>query len=282
MQYMLKLTPLGVQPHIFRVVSVDGQADIDHVLSLCDLSFDYAHYAERALYFARDLSASQALAVDVPLEDNDHYGPVSEEFAPFWRQELELAKLELEVLDLQAQPQQALQRFDALLEAHSARLGAALKEDTHPREQGERFKFVYVVHGVQHLVEVLMSSEKLNCFVPATLMGEGLVVDDDPLRPLSTALINASVAAAEAADAAAEAAEAAAEAAATEVAAKADAVVAGGDAAPEPAAPAENSAGLNLKVCTSRMRAFGAMRSEQSINQALQQAGASPLTIKIC
>lgn len=282
MQYMLKLTPLGVQPHIFRVVSVDGQADIDHVLSLCDLSFDYAHYAERALYFARDLSASRALAVDVPLEDNDHYGPVSEEFAPFWRQELELAKLKLEVLDLQAQPQQALQRFDALLEAHSARLGAALKEDTHPREQGERFKFVYVVHGVQHLVEVLMSSEKLNCFVPATLMGEGLVVDDDPLRPLSTALINASVAAAEAADAAAEAAEAAAEAAATEVAAKADAVVAGGDAAPEPAAPAENSAGLNLKVCTSRMRAFGAMRSEQSINQALQQAGASPLTIKIC
>lgn len=282
MQYMLKLTPLGVQPHVFRVVSVDGQADIDHVLSLCDLSFDYAHYAERALYFARDLSASQALAVDVPLEDNDHYGPVSEEFAPFWQQELELAKLELEVLDLQAQPQQALQRFDALLEAHSARLGAALKEDTHPREQGERFKFVYVVHGVQHLVEVLMSSEKLNCFVPATLMGEGLVVDDDPLRPLSTALINASVAAAEAADAAAEAAEAAAEAAATEVAAKADAVVAGGDAAPEQAAPAENSAGLNLKVCTSRMRAFGAMRSEQSINQALQQAGASPLTIKIC
>ena len=282
MQYMLKLTPLGVQPHIFRVVSVDGQADIDHVLSLCDLSFDYAHYAERALYFARDLSASRALAVDVPLEDNDHYGPVSEEFAPFWRQELELAKLELEVLDLQAQPQQALQRFDALLEAHSARLGAALKEDTHPREQGERFKFVYVVHGVQHLVEVLMSSEKLNCFVPATLMGEGLVVDDDPLRPLSTALINASVAAAEAADAAAEAAEAAAEAAATEVAAKADAVVAGGDVAPEQAAPAENSAGLNLKVCTSRMRAFGAMRSEQSINQALQQAGASPLTIKIC
>ena len=282
MQYMLKLTPLGVQPHIFRVVSVDGQADIDHVLSLCDLSFDYAHYAERALYFARDLSASRALAVDVPLEDNDHYGPVSEEFAPFWRQELELAKLELEVLDLQAQPQQALQRFDALLEAHSARLGAALKEDTHPREQGERFKFVYVVHGVQHLVEVLMSSEKLNCFVPATLMGEGLVVDDDPLRPLSTALINASVAAAEAADAAAEAAEAAAEAAATEVAAKADAVVAVGDAAPEQAAPAENSAGLNLKVCTSRMRAFGAMRSEQSINQALQQAGASPLTIKIC
>ena len=282
MQYMLKLTPLGVQPHIFRVVSVDGQADIDHVLSLCDLSFDYAHYAERALYFARDLSASRALAVDVPLEDNDHYGPVNEEFAPFWRQELELAKLALEVLDLQAQPQQALQRFDALLEAHSARLGAALKEDTHPREQGERFKFVYVVHGVQHLVEVLMSSEKLNCFVPATLMGEGLVVDDDPLRPLSTALINASVAAAEAADAAAEAAEAAAEAAATEVAAKADAVVAGGDAAPEQAAPAENSAGLNLKVCTSRMRAFGAMRSEQSINQALQQAGASPLTIKIC
>lgn len=282
MQYMLKLTPLGVQPHIFRVVSVDGQADIDHVLSLCDLSFDYAHYAERALYFARDLSASRALAVDVPLEDNDHYGPVSEEFAPFWRQELELAKLELEVLDLQAQPQQALQRFDALLEAHSARLGAALKEDTHPREQGERFKFVYVVHGVQHLVEVLMSSEKLNCFVPATLMGEGLVVDDDPLRPLSTALINASVAAAEAADAATKAAEAAAEAAATEVAAKADAVVAGGDAAPEQAAPAENSAGLNLKVCTSRMRAFGAMRSEQSINQALQQAGASPLTIKIC
>lgn len=282
MQYMLKLTPLGVQPHIFRVVSVDGQADIDHVLSLCDLSFDYAHYAERALYFARDLSASRALAVDVPLEDNDHYGPVSEEFAPFWRQELELAKLELEVLDLQAQPQQALQRFDALLEAHSAHLGAALKEDTHPREQGERFKFVYVVHGVQHLVEVLMSSEKLNCFVPATLMGEGLVVDDDPLRPLSTALINASVAAAEAADAAAEAAEAAAAAAATEVAAKADAVVAGGDAAPEQAAPAENSAGLNLKVCTSRMRAFGAMRSEQSINQALQQAGASPLTIKIC
>lgn len=282
MQYMLKLTPLGVQPHVFRVVSVDGQADIDHVLSLCDLSFDYAHYAERALYFARDLSASQALAVDVPLEDNDHYGPVSEEFAPFWRQELELAKLELEVLDLQAQPQQALQRFDALLEAHSARLGAALKEDTHPREQGERFKFVYVVHGVQHLVEVLISSEKLNCFVPATLMGEGLVVDDDPLRPLSTALINASVAAAEAADAAAEAAEAAASAAATEVAAKADAVVAGGDAAPEQAAPAENRAGLNLKVCTSRMRAFGAMRSEQSINQALQQAGASPLTIKIC
>lgn len=283
MQYMLKLTPLGVQAHVFRVVSLEGQADVDHVMTLCDLAFDYAHYAERALYFAQQNAALQALNIDCPELDSEHYGPSDDEFAPFWQQELPLESLALEKLALGEQSPQALQRFDAILGAYSARVGQELKEDTHPREQGERFKFVYVVNGVQHLVEVLMCSTKLNCFVPATLMGEGLVVDDDPQRPLSTTLIDESVAAE-------QKAELAAEQAANAAADLADVVILdeSTDAALTPAekikaqAVAAQEQGLNLKLCTTRMRAMGAMRSEQSMHQALQQAGKQAIEVKIC
>lgn len=284
MQYMLKLTPLGVQAHVFRVVSLEGQADVDHVLTLCDLAFDYAHYAERALYFAQDGAALQALNIDCPELDSEHYGPSDDEFAPFWQQELPLESLALEKFALGGQSWRALERFDAILGEYSARVGQELKEDTHPREQGERFKFVYVVNGVQHLVEVLMCSTKLNCFVPATIMGAGLIVDDDPQRPLSTALIDESVAAEQAAEAAADAdsaADADANTTAITPALKVDESVeaAAKSKAPMPIMP---ETGLNLKLCTTRMRALGAMRSEQSMHQALQQAGEQAITVKIC
>lgn len=271
MQFMLKLTVLGVEPHVFRVVSIEGQADTEHVMSLCDLAFDYARYSERSLYFAQDVEAIKALSLDADDADDDHYGPVDNSFAPFWQQNLKIDQLSLSELKLSAAEPAALRRFDELIKEQSAAVGYALETDVHPNERRGGFYFLYVVHGVQHLVEVLMCSEKLFCFIPATLMGEGLVVDDDPERPLSVELINESVAAAEAAEASAAAS------ADAEMASAADAATVA-----EAGAGSEGEGGLNLKHCTSRMRAFGAMRSEKSMHQALEQSGASPLTIKIC
>lgn len=281
MQYMLKLTPLGVQAHVFRVVSLEGQADVDHVLTLCDLAFDYAHYADRALYFAQQKSALQALNIDCLKLDSEHYGPSGDEFMPFWQQELNLASLMLEKFSLRVQSHRALERFDAILDEYSIRVGYELKEDTHPREQSDRFKFVYVVNGVQHLVEVLMCSSKLNCFVPATLMGAGLVVDDDPQRPLSTALINESVAAEQAAELETE--QVAEQEGAVTSALKVDESVEATQSEKIKAqAEAAQESGLNLKLCTTRMRALGSMRSEQSMHQALQQSVDQAIIVKLC
>ena len=39
MQYVLKLTPLGIEHHVFRVVSVDSFGSTEHVLNLCNVSW---------------------------------------------------------------------------------------------------------------------------------------------------------------------------------------------------------------------------------------------------
>ena len=113
-------------------------------------------------------------------------------------------------MQIKSGSQEALKRFDILLESMSEMLSMsdkqsngvvnvdecvsvkasnACKADTHP-DHIFRFKFIYVLNGVKHLVEVMMSSEKLNCFLPATLMGDGLIVDDNNDRPLSIAMLN--------------------------------------------------------------------------------------------
>lgn len=264
MQYVLKLTPLGIEHHVFRVVSVDGLADTEHVLNLCNLSFGYGNYDSKELIFAKDAAAFKALSVDSVDEDDDHYGPTGNEFAAFWQDEPKFEGLELLTIQIKSGSQEALKRFDILLESMSEMLSMsekqsdgvvnvdecvsvkasnACKADTHPGDQNFRFKFIYVLNGVKHLVEVMMSSEKLNCFLPATLMGDGLIVDDNNDRPLSIAMLNEIMASHENDEAAED--------------------------------------GLNLKECTSRMRALGAMRGAQKINDALLKAGAEPLSFKV-
>ncbi|MDY2798766.1 MAG: hypothetical protein SOV16_06305 [Anaerobiospirillum succiniciproducens] len=264
MQYVLKLTPLGIEHHVFRVVSVDGLADTEHVLNLCNLSFGYGNYDSKELIFAKDAAAFKALSVDSVDEDDDHYGPTGNEFAAFWQDEPKFEGLELLTIQIKSGSQEALKRFDILLESMSEMLlmsekqsdgvvnvdecvsvkaSNACKADTHPGDQNFRFKFIYVLNGVKHLVEVMMSSEKLNCFLPATLMGDGLIVDDNNDRPLSIAMLNEIMASHENDEAAED--------------------------------------GLNLKECTSRMRALGAMRGAQKINDALLKAGAEPLSFKV-
>lgn len=264
MQYVLKLTPLGIEHHVFRVVSVDGLADTEHVLNLCNLSFGYGNYDSKELIFAKDAAAFKALSVDSVDEDDDHYGPTGNEFAAFWQDEPKFEGLELLTMQIKSGSQEALKRFDILLESMSEMLSMserqsdgvvnvdecvsvkasnACKADTHPGDQNFRFKFIYVLNGVKHLVEVMMSSEKLNCFLPATLMGDGLIVDDNNDRPLSIAMLNEIMASHENDEAAED--------------------------------------GLNLKECTSRMRALGAMRGAQKINDALLKAGAEPLSFKV-
>ena len=264
MQYVLKLTPLGIEHHVFRVVSVDGLADTEHVLNLCNLSFGYGNYDSKELIFAKDAAAFKALSVDSVDEDDDHYGPTGNEFAAFWQDEPKFEGLELLTMQIKSGSQEALKRFDILLESMSEMLSSsdkqsdgvvnvdecvsvkasnACKADTHPGDQNFRFKFIYVLNGVKHLVEVMMSSEKLNCFLPATLMGDGLIVDDNNDRPLSIAMLNEIMASHENDEAAED--------------------------------------GLNLKECTSRMRALGAMRGAQKINDALLKAGAEPLSFKV-
>lgn len=240
MQYVLKLTPIGVKHHVFRVVSVDGMADVEHVLSLCNLSFDYANYDTKELYFASDAAAFKALSVDVIDDDDQHFGPTGNEFAAFWESTLDLASLNVKHFKLAEDRELALGRFDELIERMQSSLNAATGSDMHPGDQVARFKFIYRLNGVKHLVEIMMSSEKLNCFVPATLMGEGLIEDNDEAKPLSAELINECIAAHDDDESLDE--------------------------------------GLNLKNCTSRMRALGALRGQEHINNAMLQAGATPLT----
>lgn len=245
MQYVLKLTPLGVKHHIFRVVSIDGMADVEHVLNLCNLSFDYGYYEDKALYFAKDQAAFKTISIDVDFAAlEDTYGPTGNEFKEFWLNELDLEQISLEKVDLLAAPSLAIGRFDELLERmdllaaegnESARALTSM-EDHHPEDHRAKFKFIYVQHGVQHLVEVMTSSQKLKCFLPATLMGEGLVIDTE--SKLSPQMLN-------------------------------DCLDAHAD---------DDS--LNLKDCTSRMRALGAMRGDNFINQAVINAGATPLKFK--
>ena len=297
MQFLLKFTPLGVPHHVFRVISVDGAADVEHVLNLAHLSFSYQNYPERQIYNPTSLEALWSLTLD-PKEREaanpdvpEHYGPQGDEFAPFWQQELSLSDLALQKIDLQSDRHAALQRFDELIAAARATLSAAASAqatqstaasaaspsdenvvqpgsdilasdsnaDNHrlgqsdpqrhmavgtnaavPRGANLRFKFVYVVHGVMHLVEVLMAEEKLKCFIPATLMGEGLIEDNE--GNLSRQMLQDFLVQHEDDDDFAE--------------------------------------GLNLKECTSRMRALGAFRANEQINEALLQAGAVAIKYK--
>lgn len=237
MQYLLKVTILGVKHHVFRVVSVDGAADIEHVLNLCDLSFDYALYNTKELYFAQDYESFEALALDYEPYDDDRYGPTGKEFDSFWTQTVDVKKINTHSLSLEQQKSEFVKPFDALLESQIALFNEHIAPKVNDLQQ--HFKFIYVLNGVQHLVEVMIRSEKLKCFLPAALMGEGLIEDNDENKPLSVAMLNDFLSAHE---------------------------------------NDENfDDGLNLKACTARLRALGALRNNNNINNALVNAGATPL-----
>ena len=237
MQYLLKVTILGVKHHVFRVVSVDGAADIEHVLNLCDLSFDYAGYNTKELYFAKDYDSFTKMALDYQPYDEKRYGPSGKEFDSFWHQQVELSKLNTFALKLCDNKSDFIKPFDELIESQSA----LYQEHIAPRitDLQKHFKFIYVLNGVQHLVEVMTSSEKLKCFLPAALMGEGLIEDSDETKPLSLTMLNEFLSAHE---------------------------------------NDENfDDGLNLKDCTARLRALGSQRNSDNINNAIVKAGAKPL-----
>lgn len=237
MQYLLKVTILGVKHQVYRVVSVEGAADIEHVLNLCDLSFDYAGYNTKELYFAKDYQSFLALALDYEPDDDNHYGPTGNEFKEFWAEQVDLAAIKSESYKFAESKSDFVKPFDLLLEAQIANFYENIAPKTQDVEQP--FKFIYVVNGVQHLVEVKRRDEKLKCFLPAVLMGTGLIVDNDETKPLSLQMLN-------------------------------DYLVSH-----------ENDEnfedGLNLKDCTARLRALGAQRNNDNINNALVKAGATPL-----
>lgn len=269
MQYVLKLTVLGCEQKVFRVVSVEGKADISHVLNLCNLSFDYSFYDQKALYFPLNQEAYKLLSFG--FTECDQYDPSHNQFCDYWKNTVDFASCQVIPLSVSCdllllneelknryafdqehsekavfakislgQNQWAsLQRADVLLDQMYQVLNHEQAiVDQHPSQidPNKQQKFIYEVNGVTHLVEVMTLSEKLKCFLPATLMGEGLICDND--QQLSLALIEQCL---------------------------------------------QNNAdddSLNLKECTSRMRALGAMRADEFISQALVKAGTPELKFK--
>lgn len=270
MQYVLKLTVLGTEQKVFRVVSIEGKADISHVLNLCNLSFDYGFYDLKHVYFPLNQAAYKALSLGYEADERDYYVPNRNDVFEYWKnqvdwsaetvlsldQAIDLSFLEQELtakhselsstnnavfckLTLGQNHWANLQRADLVLEKMYWVLNHKdAIVDQHPSEVDEslRQKFIYEVNGVQHLVEVMTLSEKLKCFLPATLMGEGLIKDEQ--QQLSVALIEQCL-----------------------------------------KDNAEDDS-LNLKECTSRMRALGAMRGEEFINQAIVNTGTPELKFK--
>lgn len=248
MQFLLKLTPLGVSEQIFRVISVDGLADTEHVLSLCNLSFDYANYSDKRLYLPQTKEQRQFLSryshPEVKM-DRERLGHAGEAFAPWWRETVDLSPYFCLDLTDEDSRRMALRPFGELLEArllneYRKEAEADCAELGLSRPLGAAF--IYEVHGVQHLVEVLQERDKLSCFVPAALMGQINVSADEDKQELSLMRLEQCIAA-------------------------------DSDGADIPV----EDLSLNLKECTSRLRALGAMRAEQNINDALMQAGAAPL-----
>lgn len=245
MQYLWKVTVLGLSQQVYRLVSLDCNLPLDSVLSLCNLSFDYDNYPDKALYFAQNAEGKLFCESIVPEDDGKFGGnKVSPEF---WQRKVELEPLvESKVLvkvDLNAKSIVQLQNATDVVEEHlSLAYASELKAtlDCEPNVLDVKPKFFYMVHGVVHLVEVMKSSQKLMCFVPATLAGRGLVSDEQGDLALSSL-----------------------------------------EACLAQQSQREEQYGeeivLDLRACTGRMRALRTEVDAAKVNQVMVQAGATPL-----
>ena len=270
MQYLWKITVLGLPEAVWRLVSLEGKADVAHNMALCHLAFDYANYQDGTLYLPQSAELTRALACLSQDELKAYTAALSLERAP-GSSGLWCAAKVADLSGFSAVKVNAAQltATDEVLADFCARF-AQEQAPYFASELGYEVKpsFLYEVHGVQHLVEVMRCDEKLACFIPATLMGavpvsaQGLEVAADAL---SYELLNHELAEL----------ERALNQRAEEVERK--------QASGEAVDPNwEHEFSLNLKECTSRMRALGAMRTNQAINQAVLQAGGAALKVKTC
>lgn len=269
MQYLLKITVLGLTERVWRLVSLEGKADVAHTMALCNLAFDYANYEDGAFYLPKSGKLKRALACLSNDEDLASYCQELKVPGKAWYEPLisDLAD-SMKWSSYQATEQSsAITALDTVLEPE---LCVPFASDIAPYfdAQGYDVKpaFIYVVHGVQHLVEVMRREEKLACFIPATLMGAvPISAHGLPGEPeeLSYKLLSQEL----------NALERALDERAQEVERR--------EALGESVDPNwEHEFSLNLKECTSRLRALGAMRSNKEINQSLLQAGSAALKVR--
>lgn len=247
MQYLWKLTVLGLEQQVNRLVSLDGELPLDSVLNLCNLAFDFDNYPEKSLYFAQGQSGREFMAKLLPALA-DSYGAQSVEF---WRPEHCLQYLDLEQaceqgkllkLDLKQQPSLKLKFATAVLTEYLAAYKQELEQASADSMDSDAVHpvFIYQLHGVNLLVEVMKVTPKLMCFVPATLAGRGLVADDQ--QNLSLSALQSQL---------------------------------------QQQEQQEEQTGegtvLDLRTCTARMRALQTNIDSDEINQVLIQSGAVPL-----
>lgn len=263
MQYLWKITVLGVSQQINRLVSLDGDLPLDSVLSLCNLAFDYDNYPEKALYFAQPKTEpSQPLqfgqSPDSPIQStlagralldsfrqftDDCYGAKAQEF---WLKscdvEAAVAAGSLLKLDLQEKPSLKLEFATSIMERYMVAYADLMQAsvDAQPNTLELTPRFFYELHGVLHLVEIMKSSPKLMCFVPACLAGKGFLTDDE--QKLSVAELERQFA-----------------------------------AQAEQEATTGEGIGLDLRACTARMRALNLDLESSKANEVMLQAGAAPL-----
>ena len=263
MQYLLKITVLGLPEAVWRMISVEGKADLAHTMALCNLAFDYANYADSTFYLPHKPELMRALACLRERDLHAYCAPLMAPEADFWTG-LITRSAEFEGYGAEAAPS-AVTALETVLEPLRTDFERTIAPHFAPEGYELKPTFLYEVHGVQHLVEVMRAETKLACFVPATLMGAVALSAHDlqGADELSYDLLQRKLAAAEAAY----------EQRAVEVERK--------QAAGEGIDPNwEHEFSLNLKECTSRLRALGAMRSQQSINQSVLQAGGAALKVK--
>lgn len=253
MQYLWKITVLGVSLQVNRLVALEGNLPLDSVLNLCNLAFDYDNYPEKALYFAKaqaesNLGSGRALLDDLVQLPDDRYGAEAKEF---WKTSVEakvVAALKdggMVKLDLQAQPafklEFAKQVIEQNLTAYAPEMQQAL--DAQPNSLNLTPRFLYELHGVWHLVEIMKYSEKLMCFIPSCIAGTGTLTDDE--QKLSVEEIERQF--------------------------KAQA---------EQEEQSGEGIGLDLRACTARMRALQTDLGNEKVNDVMLQAGATPIKFK--
>lgn len=266
MQYLWKITVLGVSQQVNRLVALEGDLPLESVLSLCNLAFDYDNYPEKALYFAQNpqankLGAGRQLLDSLVQLPDDRYGAEAKEF---WKEDVgskvsaAVAQGQMLKLDLQAQPALKLEFATQVLQEQLAGSGneatgkhqaAAYADemqqalDAQPNSLNLNPRFLYELHGVWHLVEVMKCSQKLMCFIPSCLAGRGCLTDDE--QKLSVEEIE------------------------RQFKAQAEQEEASGQ-----------GVGLDLRACTARMRALQTDLGNDKVNDVMLQAGATPLKFK--
>lgn len=246
MQYLWKLTVLGLNQQVSRLVSLDGELPLDSVLNLCSLAFDFDNYPEKSLYFAQGDQGRSYFDQVKPLE-SDAYGSQKNEY---WRYvadpESAVAQGALIKIDLQNQSTFKLKFASQVINEYMGSYAQELERinEQQPAEWERAPVFIYQLHGVNLLVEIMKSAPKLKCFVPAALAGRGLVADEQ--QNLSLELLASQLKQQE---------------------------------------QLEEQTGegtvLDLRACTGRMRALQTSLAEDKVNDVMVQGGAAPLKFEI-